>query len=62
MKYEPISLEPVHDPNDQIDPRKARIYEEIRKQAIADADRSFQNVREDLRRLIRSCRGEVEEE
>lgn len=36
--------------------------DEIRKRAIADAERSFQNIREDLRRLIRSCRGEVEEE
>lgn len=62
MKHKPLNFERVYDPDgDKTDPRKIAINEEIRKRAIADAERAFQNVREDLRRLIRSCRGETEE-
>ena len=62
MKYKPHKLERVHDPpGDRTDPRKTVINDEIRRQAITDAERSFQNVREDLRRLVRSCRDQVEE-
>lgn len=61
MKVKPETLEHVHDPDgDRTDPRKARVYEEIRQQAIADAERSFENVREELRRLVRCRRSEVD--
>ena len=62
MRYKPYKLEHIHDPaSDRSDLRKVVINEEIRRQAVADAERSFQNVRKDLRRLIRSCRGQVAE-
>lgn len=51
-------LDRVMDPDDDwIDPRKARIRDEIRRLATADADRAFQKVRDDLRRLVREYRG-----
>ena len=57
MKYKPFKLERIGEPDGYpTDPRKARIYEEIRQQAIADAERSFDNVRDELRRLVRSAR------
>ena len=61
--YEPHILHPVGDstpkpPTEHLLPDD----DEIRKRAIADAERSFQNVRDDLRRLIRTCRSKVEKE
>ena len=59
MKYKPFKLEHIDDPGGRrTDPRKARRYEEIRQQAIADAERSYDNVRDQLRRLVRSVRGQ----
>lgn len=58
MKYKPHKLERVHDPAaDRTDSNKSTIDDEIRRQAIADAERSFDNVRDELRRLVRSARG-----
>ncbi len=56
MNGRPERLDRVTD-GDRTDPRKARIRDEIRRLAIADADRAFQKVRDDLRRLVQECRG-----
>lgn len=41
VKNKPIKLEPVHDPDDRMDPRKARFDDESRKRAIADRRRAL---------------------
>ena len=55
MDYEPHTLQPVGDstptpPSEQLLPDD----EEIRKRAIADAERSYRKVRGRLRRLVES--------
>ena len=55
MDYEPHTLRPVGDPTPK--PPSEHLLpddEEIRKRAIADAERSFQKVRGRLRRLVES--------
>ena len=62
MDYKPHILRPVG--GDRRGPpaeRPSSADDEIRKRAIADADRSFQNIRDDLRRLVRSVTGQSEE-
>lgn len=50
-------LDRVADPRgDRTDPRRVLIDNEIRRRAIADADRAFERVRDDLRRLARDTR------
>jgi hypothetical protein len=50
-------LDRVVDPSgDRTDPRRVLIDREIRRRAIADADRAFEKVRDDLRRLARDTR------
>lgn len=56
MNDKPNRLDHVIDPDgDRTDPRKIRVDEEIRRRAMEDADRAFQRVRDDFRRLAREA-------
>ena len=61
MDYSPHVLRPVGDATPK-PPIKSlsRGDDEIRARAIRDAERSFEKVRGDLRRLARRCSGQAE--
>ena len=57
MKNRLNRLDRIADPRgDRTDPRRVLIDDEIRRRAIADADRAFEKVQSDLRRLVRDTR------
>lgn len=57
MKNRLNRLDRVADPRgDRTDPRRVLIDDEIQRRAIADADRAFEKVQDDLRRLVRDTR------
>ncbi len=63
MKNRLNRLNRVTDPRgDRTDPRRVLIDDEIRRRANADADRAFERVQDDLRRLVRDTQssGRVE--